>query len=167
MLIQSGLCSARAGEELSSGSSMLGQQACLPLEGTVSSMPDAPWDTTHPAQEKNRLFHAIDTIPAVTKKAEWALKWIQRRARGVAAQLQALQRGFLAPGMTWVLQWIHGQVGKGKRALYWIGGEQGLAAAAACSLHAVHSLRPPGSCWRAARGVLLGKFAALPLPACA
>jgi ribonucleoside-diphosphate reductase beta chain len=27
-------------------------------------------------QEKNRLFHAIETIPAVTKKAEWALRWI-------------------------------------------------------------------------------------------
>jgi ribonucleoside-diphosphate reductase beta chain len=26
--------------------------------------------------EKNRLFHAIDTIPCVKKKAEWALKWI-------------------------------------------------------------------------------------------
>jgi len=26
--------------------------------------------------EKNTLFHAIDTIPAVKKKAEWALKWI-------------------------------------------------------------------------------------------
>lgn len=29
-------------------------------------------------QEKSRLFHAIDTIPAVTRKAEWAMKWIQR-----------------------------------------------------------------------------------------
>jgi ribonucleoside-diphosphate reductase beta chain len=27
-------------------------------------------------QEKHRLFHAIDTVPAVRKKAEWALKWI-------------------------------------------------------------------------------------------
>ncbi len=27
-------------------------------------------------QEKHRLFHAIETIPAVKKKAEWALKWI-------------------------------------------------------------------------------------------
>jgi len=27
--------------------------------------------------EKDRLFHAIDTIPAVQKKAEWALKWIE------------------------------------------------------------------------------------------
>jgi ribonucleoside-diphosphate reductase beta chain len=26
--------------------------------------------------EKDRLFHAIDTVPAVHKKAEWALKWI-------------------------------------------------------------------------------------------
>jgi ribonucleoside-diphosphate reductase beta chain len=26
--------------------------------------------------EKDRLFHAIDTVPAVQKKAEWALKWI-------------------------------------------------------------------------------------------
>src|ERR1700742_1708921 len=26
--------------------------------------------------EKNRLFHAIDTVPAVQKKAEWALRWI-------------------------------------------------------------------------------------------
>jgi ribonucleoside-diphosphate reductase beta chain len=26
--------------------------------------------------EKDRLFHAIDTVPAVQKKSEWALKWI-------------------------------------------------------------------------------------------
>ncbi|MFY0254339.1 ribonucleoside-diphosphate reductase small subunit [Chitinophaga sp. 30R24] len=27
--------------------------------------------------EKDRLFHAIDTVPAVAKKAEWALRWIE------------------------------------------------------------------------------------------
>ena len=27
-------------------------------------------------KEKNRLFHAIETVPAVQKKAEWALRWI-------------------------------------------------------------------------------------------
>jgi ribonucleoside-diphosphate reductase beta chain len=27
-------------------------------------------------KEKTRLFHAIDTVPAVRKKAEWALRWI-------------------------------------------------------------------------------------------
>jgi ribonucleoside-diphosphate reductase beta chain len=26
--------------------------------------------------EKHKLFHAIDTVPAVKKKAEWALRWI-------------------------------------------------------------------------------------------
>ncbi|KAF5725444.1 putative ribonucleoside-diphosphate reductase small chain [Tripterygium wilfordii] len=28
------------------------------------------------SHEKNRLFHAVETIPCVAKKAEWALKWI-------------------------------------------------------------------------------------------
>src|SRR5258705_3223685 len=28
-------------------------------------------------QEKHRLFHSIETVPAVKKKAEWALRWIQ------------------------------------------------------------------------------------------
>jgi len=27
-------------------------------------------------QQKDKLFHAIDTVPAVKKKAEWALRWI-------------------------------------------------------------------------------------------
>jgi ribonucleoside-diphosphate reductase subunit M2 len=29
-------------------------------------------------KEKTRLFRAIDTVPAVKKKAQWALKWIGR-----------------------------------------------------------------------------------------
>jgi ribonucleoside-diphosphate reductase beta chain len=28
------------------------------------------------SKEKDRLFNAIDTVPCVTKKADWALKWI-------------------------------------------------------------------------------------------
>eukprot|EP00967_Tisochrysis_lutea_P037302 scaffold44835_cov14-Tisochrysis_lutea.AAC.2 len=28
--------------------------------------------------EKDRLFHAIETVPCVKKKAHWALKWIER-----------------------------------------------------------------------------------------
>jgi len=31
-------------------------------------------------QEKYKLFHAIDTVPAVKQKADWALKWIGRWA---------------------------------------------------------------------------------------
>lgn len=29
------------------------------------------------AKEKNRLFHAIETVPGVGRKAEWALRWIE------------------------------------------------------------------------------------------
>jgi ribonucleoside-diphosphate reductase beta chain len=29
------------------------------------------------AVEKDKLFHAIETVPAVKKKAEWALRWIE------------------------------------------------------------------------------------------
>lgn len=29
-------------------------------------------------QEKDRLFHAIDTVPCVKKKADWALRWIEQ-----------------------------------------------------------------------------------------
>ncbi|MBS1689234.1 MAG: ribonucleotide-diphosphate reductase subunit beta [Bacteroidetes bacterium] len=29
------------------------------------------------AEEKHRLFHAIETVPAIKKKAEWALRWIE------------------------------------------------------------------------------------------
>ncbi|BAV10251.1 ribonucleoside-diphosphate reductase beta chain [Filimonas lacunae] len=28
--------------------------------------------------EKNKLFNAIETVPAVTKKAQWALRWIEQ-----------------------------------------------------------------------------------------
>ena len=30
------------------------------------------------AVEKYKLFHAIDTVPSVKKKAEWALRWIEK-----------------------------------------------------------------------------------------
>ena len=30
------------------------------------------------SKQKHHLFRAIDTIPAVKRKADWALKWIGR-----------------------------------------------------------------------------------------
>lgn len=30
--------------------------------------------------EQNKLFHAIETIPAIKKKAQWALKWIKSKS---------------------------------------------------------------------------------------
>jgi ribonucleoside-diphosphate reductase subunit M2 len=29
-------------------------------------------------EEKSKLFNAIETIPCVTQKANWALRWINR-----------------------------------------------------------------------------------------
>ena len=31
-------------------------------------------------EEKSRLFNAVETIPAVKKKADWAIKWIEEGA---------------------------------------------------------------------------------------
>lgn len=31
-------------------------------------------------EEKTRLFHAVETLPCVQKKAQWALRWIQSSA---------------------------------------------------------------------------------------
>ena len=33
-------------------------------------------DRIQEAAERERLFNAIETVPAVKKKADWALKWI-------------------------------------------------------------------------------------------
>lgn len=41
------------------------------------------------AMEKDRLFHAIQTIPCVGKKAEWALKWIGDKKSSFATRLIA------------------------------------------------------------------------------
>lgn len=41
------------------------------------------------AAEKDRLFHAIDTVPCVTKKAEWALRWISKKNASFAERLVA------------------------------------------------------------------------------
>ena len=40
-------------------------------------------------QEKEKLFTAIDTIPAVKKKAEWALKWINAKNASYAERIIA------------------------------------------------------------------------------
>lgn len=39
--------------------------------------------------EKHRLFHAIHHIPAIKKKADWALRWIDRRAAAGAGRAPA------------------------------------------------------------------------------
>lgn len=41
------------------------------------------------AEERTRLFRAIDTIPAVAKKAEWALRWIPKSKATLGERLVA------------------------------------------------------------------------------
>ena len=36
-------------------------------------------------KQKHHLFHAMDTVPAVAKKSDWAMKWIQRYAHGACS----------------------------------------------------------------------------------
>jgi len=40
-------------------------------------------------QEKHKLFNAIDTIPSVTKKAQWAMKWINDNESSFATRVIA------------------------------------------------------------------------------
>ena len=40
--------------------------------------------------EKHRLFHAIDTLPCVKRKAQWAMKWIDRWGRSEYLQTLCL-----------------------------------------------------------------------------
>merc|ERR1711994_48180 len=41
------------------------------------------------AEERERLFNAIETVPAVKKKADWALKWIGNEAASFAERIVA------------------------------------------------------------------------------
>lgn len=40
-------------------------------------------------QEKNKLFNAINTIPCIKQKADWAIKWIENKEASFATRLVA------------------------------------------------------------------------------
>ncbi|KAI7820082.1 ferritin-like superfamily, partial [Kickxella alabastrina] len=65
------------------------------------------------SQERNFLFHAIDNIPCIRKKADWALRWIDNRdakfgvrlvafaaVEGSFASIFWLKKRGLMPGLT-------------------------------------------------------------------
>ena len=58
--------------------------------------------------EKQRLLNAIDTIPCVSKKAEWAIKWIQDDTNGFAMRLLAFAavEGIFFSGSFCALFWL-------------------------------------------------------------
>jgi len=58
--------------------------------------------------EKNRLFHAIDTIPSVARKAKWAEKWINDEESSFATRLIAFAavEGIFFSGSFCAIYWM-------------------------------------------------------------
>lgn len=56
--------------------------------------------------EKNKLFNAIETIPSVKKKAEWALKWIESESFAERLVAFAAVEGIFFSGSFCSLFWL-------------------------------------------------------------
>ena len=58
--------------------------------------------------EKHRLFHAIDTIPCVQKKANWAINWIKEQQSSFAIRLIAFAavEGIFFSGSFCAIFWL-------------------------------------------------------------
>ncbi|HTN07014.1 ribonucleoside-diphosphate reductase small subunit [Agriterribacter sp.] len=56
--------------------------------------------------EKDRLFHAIETIPAVKRKAEWALRWIEHGSFAERLVAFAAVEGIFFSGSFCSLFWL-------------------------------------------------------------
>ena len=59
-------------------------------------------------KEKDRLFNAIDTIPAVKKKEEWALRWLDRKRASFPERLIAFAavEGIFFSGAFCAIFWL-------------------------------------------------------------
>ncbi|MEI6947167.1 ribonucleoside-diphosphate reductase small subunit [Paraflavisolibacter sp. H34] len=57
-------------------------------------------------KEKHRLFHAMETVPAVTKKAEWALRWITNGSFAQRLVAFAAVEGIFFSGSFCSLFWL-------------------------------------------------------------
>ena len=60
------------------------------------------------SEEKHRLFHAIDTLPVVKQKAEWALRWISSPTASFAERLVAFAcvEGIFFSGSFCAIFWL-------------------------------------------------------------
>jgi ribonucleotide reductase beta subunit family protein with ferritin-like domain len=60
------------------------------------------------SEEKNKLFHAIDNYPCITKKAAWARKWIGDNRSSFASRLVAFAaiEGIFFSGSFCAIYWI-------------------------------------------------------------
>ena len=62
-------------------------------------------------QEKNHLFKALETVPSVKKKGEWALRWLDRKRGNFAERLVAFAavEGIFFSGSFCALFWLKKQ----------------------------------------------------------
>jgi ribonucleoside-diphosphate reductase subunit M2 len=60
------------------------------------------------SEEKNRLFHGIENFPCITKKAEWAKKWIADKRSSFASRLVAFAviEGIFFSGAFCSIYWL-------------------------------------------------------------
>jgi len=60
------------------------------------------------SQERDKLFNALETVPAVMKKAEWALKWIEDKDASFALRLVAFAavEGIFFSGSFCAIFWL-------------------------------------------------------------
>lgn len=56
--------------------------------------------------EKNRLFRAIETLPCVSRKAEWALRWIEQGSFGERLVAFAAVEGIFFSGSFCAIFWL-------------------------------------------------------------
>lgn len=91
------------------------------------------------AAEKHRLFNAITTIPAVTKKAGWALKWVDDKDASFAQRLIAfaIVEGVFFSGSFCAIFWIResGKMPGLTHANSLIARDEGLHTEFACELY--------------------------------
>jgi ribonucleoside-diphosphate reductase beta chain len=79
------------------------------MEGIHSEVYSLMIDTfVKDTDEKDKLFHAIQTIPCVGKKAQWALKWIGDRKSSFATRLIAFAcvEGIFFSGSFCAIYWL-------------------------------------------------------------
>jgi ribonucleoside-diphosphate reductase subunit M2 len=65
-------------------------------------------DTLIKPDEKTRLFTAIETVPCIREKAQWALKWCDRKTAGFAGRLVAfaIVEGIFFSGSFCAIFWL-------------------------------------------------------------
>ena len=81
----------------------------IAMENVHSEMYSLLIDTyVRDSDERYKLFHAIDTLPCVAKKAQWALQWIQSDTATIAERILAFSavEGIFFSGSFAAIFWL-------------------------------------------------------------